>query len=234
MYINAFLVACGFGVFSMHAAAQAYSDTTKSKEIIYLLPDGSILEAKKLDSLEKAWGKVLFAHTKEDDEKGIVRLEKESDEIRQRLEDELARRKKAIASMLDKPAPDFELTDMQGNLWTLKKLRGKVVILNFWFTSCGPCIKEMPELNKLVQEYKDSNIVFLALTYNNAEQVKAFLAKRPFNYTQLPNSSELDKKYQISSWPTSMVIDKKGRVKMVVNSSPQIREELGAAINSVK
>ncbi|MEI9946749.1 MAG: TlpA disulfide reductase family protein [Chitinophagaceae bacterium] len=217
--------------------AQVSSDTAhSSRKIIYILPDGSILENNKLDSLYKAWGqdRVAVVHTKEDDEKGIIHLVRITDEMMQKSKADDDRSKEIFDAMLNKPAPDFTLTDLQGDRWSLKKLRGKIVVLNFWFTTCGPCIREMPELNKLVELYDNKNFVFLGLTYNNAEEARTFLEKRSFRYTLLPGSGKVDEKYRISSWPTSIVIDRNGYVKMIINSDPKIREKLEAVINSLK
>jgi peroxiredoxin len=209
---------------------------TEAQTITYLLPDGSVLAPGKLDSINKAWGadRVMMKHSAEDDEKGIMRLFRMTDEMKQKLDDQYNKERQSAEALLNKPAPDFELNDLQGNRWSLKDLRGKIVVLNFWFTSCPPCIQEMPELNKLVQEYGNKDVVFLGLTYNNAEQVNTFLQKRAFSYTQLPHSHEVDTRYQVSSWPTSIVIDQAGNVKKIVGSSPKIREELKAVIDALK
>ena len=237
MYLKSCLIIVALNISWMCAMAQVSSDTTRSTtQIIYLLPDGRVLANEKLDSLTKAWGKdrTRFRHNAEDDAKGIMHLVRLTDQMLQQLEEENNKSRKTVAAMLNKPAPDFELTDLQGNRWSLKDLRGKILVLNFWFASCAPCIKEMPELNELVRINDGKDVIFLALTFNNAEQVKTFLKKRIFNYHLIPNSHEVDKKYQVSSWPTSIIIDKNGHVKKVMNSSPKIREELEAVIVSLK
>ncbi|MBO9562096.1 MAG: TlpA family protein disulfide reductase [Niastella sp.] len=219
------------------AGAQTTGKTTyKMPQATLLLPDGRVLDPGKLDSLYKVWGdgRVSFMHSREDDEKGIVRVIRVTDEMIQQQLDREHKQKLAFAAMLDNPAPDFELKDMQGNRWSLQELRGKVVVLNFWFTSCAPCIQEMPALNKLVQSYNGKEVVFLALAFNDAKQVNTFLQTHSFNYTILPGSGEVDKKYNISSWPTSIVIDKEGNIKKIMNSSPKVREELEAVINTLK
>lgn len=221
----------------MHLNAQS-SATTKppARQTTYLLPDGRTLLPGKWDSLEQAWGKgrIMFQHTEEDDAKGIIHLVRQTDEIKQQQDEQKEKGLHVHDSMLNKPAPVFELTDMQGKRWKLVELRGKIVVLNFWFTNCGPCIREMPELNKLVQEYNQGDVVFLALTFDNATQVKAFLKTHSFNYMLLPASRAVDELYKISLWPTSMVICKKGNLKKVILSSTKIREELSVAINALR
>lgn len=216
--------------------AQLSPDTTRSKkQTTYLLPDGRAFSLAKWDSLEQAWGKgrITLQHTEKDDEKAIIHLVRLTDEMIQQTADRDRESEKALADLLDKPAPDFELKDMQGKQWSLKTLRGKIVVLNFWFTSCIPCIGEIPELNRLAKVYYTNDVVFLGLTFNNAEQVKLFLKNHSFDYVLLPNSHGVDEKYKISSWPTNIVIDKKGIIKKIIHSDPKIREELAATISSL-
>lgn len=206
-----------------------------SKQVNYVLPDGKVLPQEKQDSLEQAWGKgrIMFRHTAEEDAKGIIHLVRLTDEMKQQLEAQNEQRRQEFDAMRNKPAPDFTLTDLHGNSHSLRALRGKIVVLNFWFTSCAPCIREMPELNKLAKAYNSNEVVFWALTFNNGDQVRTFQKKRTFDYIILPNSYEVDQKFHISSWPTSMVIDQEGTIKFIIQSSPKIREELGNAIDAL-
>jgi peroxiredoxin len=229
-------MAASFCISSL-SMAQVLPGASQSPEqtITYLLPDGKVFAIEKLDSLNKAWGagRVTFKHSQEDDAKGIIHLVRVTDEMKRMADKRDAERTLASSALLNKPAAAFSLTDLQGNTWSLKRLRGKIVVLNFWFTSCAPCIQEMPKLNELVKTYEGKNVVFLALTFNSREQVKTFQKKRTFNYTLLPGSGEVDKKYQVGLWPTSIVIDQAGDVKMIMNSSPKVREEIASAINSL-
>lgn len=207
------------------------AEPISTEKTTFLLPDGKVFNIEKLDSLNGAWGKnrVLFKHNEEDDKNNIIWLVRQTDEMKQEME----RRKKTLSGMTNQTAPDFTLTDTKGKQWHLNELTDKVVVLNFWFTSCAPCIQEMPELNKLVDDFKNQNVVFLGLSYNSQEQVEKFLKNRQFKYTILTNSKEVDSQYKVSSWPTSMVIDKNGIIKFVTNASPKIREELTTVINSL-
>lgn len=216
-----------------NAGAQNSSGTMKLSELTLVLPNGTILPGEKFDSLEKAWGKgrISFRHSTTNDKKGIMHLIQVTDEMLQRSE---ATRTEALNKIINKPAPDFELIDLAGNKWSLASLKGKTVVLNFWSTSCGPCIQEMPELNKLVNSYPAGEVVFLALNPEDIAQTKSFLKKHSFQYTLLPNAKLMNEQFNIDSWPTSIVIDQKGIVKMIMGSSSTIREELEAAIEKVK
>ena len=220
---------------SLQLIAQGSPDTTQSpKQIRYVLPDGKVLALEKWDSLERAWGKgrVALGHSEEDDSNGIVHLVHLPNDGQQGQSNQTHAVDKIFNGMLNKPAPDFELSDMEGKQWSLRKLRGKVVVLNFWFTSCAPCIQEMPELNKLTEAYSPNEVVFLALTFNDEKKVDTFLTRRKFDFVILPNSREVDQQYNVHSWPTSMVIDKVGNIKRIVQSNPKIQEEITAAIDS--
>lgn len=109
-------------------------------------------------------------------------------------------------------ALDFIVTDLKGNTIKLSELKGKVVVLNFWFTKCGPCVQEMPSLNKLVDEFKDKDVVFLAITFNKKDIVEQFLKEKPFAYTIVPNANDVITMYGVKSYPTSIVINKKGEI----------------------
>jgi thiol-disulfide isomerase/thioredoxin len=134
--------------------------------------------------------------------------------------------KKSTGKAADKItiAPDFKGTDMQGRVVQLSALKGKVVVVNFWGTGCGPCIGEMPMLNKLVQKYKGSgNVVFLAITGDETERLKQFFKKRTFLYTVVNNGGKVSAAYDVESLPVHIVIGKNGEV---INRSTGAREDI--------
>lgn len=112
----------------------------------------------------------------------------------------------------DAAPPPFQVADLSGNHYNLNKLQGKVVVLNFWFIQCKPCIQEMPELNKLVKKYADQEVVFLALATNSVPDLKAFLKKRDFDYHIIPDSRAVAEAYGVEGYPTHVVINPKGAV----------------------
>jgi thiol-disulfide isomerase/thioredoxin len=73
---------------------------------------------------------------------------------------------------------DFTLTDLNGKIWTLKELRGKVVVVNFWATWCPPCRKEMPDLETLYKQFKDQGLVILAISDEDGSKVRPFVAEQ--------------------------------------------------------
>ncbi|AZQ43100.1 TlpA family protein disulfide reductase [Nonlabens ponticola] len=106
------------------------------------------------------------------------------------------------------PKP-FQITDMNGKVYTPESLRGKVVVINYWFIGCAPCEKEMPMLNQLVEKYEDKDVIFLALTPDKKEQVAKFLKKKDFDFNIIPDASQMITDYNVTGFPTHMLIDKK-------------------------
>lgn len=134
-------------------------------------------------------------------------------------------------SLLGRLAPGFELLGMDGQLCTLEKLKGKVVVLNFWFRNCKPCVNEMPTLNSIKERYDPSNVVFLALTFDTKDEVGDFLRTHAFSFKILPNAGLVANEYGIAAYPASMVIDRKGIVRFVQVGGPDIDKTLPSAID---
>lgn len=116
------------------------------------------------------------------------------------------------AFKLNEKAPDFIAFNMDGQSIKLSELQGKVVVLNFWFIKCGPCVQEMPELNTLKKQFYNEDVVFLAITFDTKENIQTFLKTHDFNYTILPKSSDVIQVNKVRSFPTNVVLDKNGIV----------------------
>lgn len=117
----------------------------------------------------------------------------------------------------DCKAPDFKLATIDGDTIELKKLKGKVVVLNFWFIECAPCIAEIPALNKLAEEYKSEEIVFIAPSRSTKKAiVDEFLPEHTFMFRIVPDCKNMTDLYKVYfGWPMTYVLDKKGKVKFV-------------------
>jgi len=111
-------------------------------------------------------------------------------------------------------APDFKLAGLDGKPLTLADSRGKVVLLNFWATWCGPCQAEIPDLIELQQKYKDQlQVIGLIVDEDDASVVKSVVAETRINYPVAMTSPEVRTQYGgIAALPTSFVLDTQGRV----------------------
>lgn len=92
-------------------------------------------------------------------------------------------------------APVFSGEALDGTVYDLNQLHGKVIVLTFWSTKCEICHSEIPKLNRVVERYKGKDVVFLALTMENQVKVEPYLKKNPFNFNILPNSFGVVLKY---------------------------------------
>ena len=111
-------------------------------------------------------------------------------------------------------APEFKLDGLDGKPLSLATARGKVVLLNFWATWCGPCRAEIPDLIALQQRYKDQlQIIGLTVDDDDASTIKQVVAEEHINYPVAMSSPEVRLQYGgISALPTSFVLDGQGRV----------------------
>jgi cytochrome c biogenesis protein CcmG, thiol:disulfide interchange protein DsbE len=104
---------------------------------------------------------------------------------------------------------------------SLENLKGKPTLINFWFTACKPCIEEIPLLNGLRNQFQDS-INFLAITYDPKAQVKRFLKKHPFEFTQITDAKDFTDKLQLKAYPVNVFLDKNGVVTKAEIGVPHI------------
>ena len=109
-------------------------------------------------------------------------------------------------------APDFTLNDLSGKKVMLSQFRGKVVVLNFWSIWCGPCLAEMPSLNKLYLEFKDRGLVVIAVAEDPAEKpVKSYVQEKGIAFLILiDKDKKVYFKYSLFGIPVTFLIDKKG------------------------
>jgi peroxiredoxin len=143
----------------------------------------------------------------------------------------------------DRRAPDFTLKDLNGNTVTLDSYKGKVVVLNFWSKSCGPCIEEMPDFAELAKILKDRpDVAVLAVSIDDGpEAVKPTLQTvlhepPPFTVLLDPDAKTVEGKFGTRLYPETWFIDKRGVIRarfdgarewnnpLVVNYIDQLRE----------
>ncbi|MHC4445597.1 MAG: redoxin domain-containing protein [Planctomycetota bacterium] len=125
----------------------------------------------------------------------------------------------AQLELINKPAPDFKGEDLEGKKLALSDFKGKVLLLDFWATWCGPCVMAMPHIQKVADKFKGKDVVVLGVNSDNIElkkQVGKLLDKRKITYRQLMDpDSKWSKEYKVRGIPCLVLIDKKGIVQDV-------------------
>lgn len=123
------------------------------------------------------------------------------------------------------PAAPFSVTDLAGNTYTLEELKGKVVVLNFWFIGCAPCRIEIPGLNEMVKHYDQEQVVFIAFALDGKEELKQFLAESPFDYQIVPEAFAQADAYKVQGYPTHVILDKRGNVRSTLTGGSAERHK---------
>lgn len=114
-----------------------------------------------------------------------------------------------------KPAPDFDTVDLKGNVWSLSKLKGQVVFLNFWATWCPPCREEMPSMQKLYAKLPKDKFTMIALfNKDNPTAVENFVAELGITFPILSDEHNFaGAKYGLAGLPETFIIDKQGVIR---------------------
>lgn len=115
----------------------------------------------------------------------------------------------------NKPAKDFQLQTIDGRTYKLSDLRGKVVMINFWATWCGPCAKEMPHLVKMYEKYKQRGFEILAISVDSKQdryKVPLFAEKHSLTFPVLYDQGVAEL-YGVEGYPTNIFIDRQGKVR---------------------
>jgi thiol-disulfide isomerase/thioredoxin len=138
-----------------------------------------------------------------------------------RAHDAFVKERDERLARIERPNPNEGLTDplmfslsrLDGSLFRLGDHRGKVIVMNFWATWCGPCLTEMPLFEKTLAKYKDDkDVVFLAITTDeDRELVEPFLKQHKFNLP-VAYAEYIDYHFTINSIPTTIILDRSGQV----------------------
>jgi thiol-disulfide isomerase/thioredoxin len=107
--------------------------------------------------------------------------------------------------------PDFDAVDITGKRWKMSELRDKILVLNFWFVECPPCIDEMPALNALQKEYASNpDVVFLSFANSKKDKIAKFLTTKTFTYSHIAEeqAAPMLKDWEVQGYPTNVVVNR--------------------------
>lgn len=109
-------------------------------------------------------------------------------------------------------APDFEVTTLDGNRFSLADHRGQVVLVNFWGTWCAPCQREMPLLQRAYERHA-ADLVVVGIAVNDTKSsVEDFVSRYRIGFPVALDDGRLAGFYLVSGFPTSVIVDREGRV----------------------
>ncbi len=115
--------------------------------------------------------------------------------------------------------PPFELTDLAGDTITAAALRGQVVMLNFWFTTCPPCLLEIPRLNQMARLFAGQDIAFLAFSPDDPATIRDFLEKHDFDFRIIPDAKTYIEQFG-REYPKNFFVDRAGKMRYTRGGIP--------------
>jgi thiol-disulfide isomerase/thioredoxin len=138
-------------------------------------------------------------------------------------------------AVIDKPSPDFSAVDLAGQKHTLKDYRGKILVLDFWYRGCGWCMRAMPQMKQVAEDFKDKPVVVLGMNTDRDNADAQFVVdKMKLNYSTLRIDFETAGKFKVQGFPSLLVIDGGGVVRVFDEGySPTLRADLDKKIKSL-
>lgn len=135
--------------------------------------------------------------------------------------------------MEGKPLPAFDFIDLNGEHYNPENTKGKILVLKCWFINCVACVKEFPELNKIVASYRNKeDVLFVSLASDPADNLKEFLKKRKFNYQVIPLMGDyMSDKLKITGYPTHIIVNKAGLISKVMEDAADLKNVLSKEVN---
>ena len=145
----------------------------------------------------------------------------------------IERSEQTVALAVGFKMPNIAVTRLDSSTIDLTALRGKPVVINWWQTFCGPCIREIPELNELVEKYADRDVEFLAIAHNEMADLTPFLEEHPFSYDIALGKDEAVQIFGYA-FPRHVILDGEGKVAYdVLGLSSNTVDQIDAVIGSL-
>jgi thiol-disulfide isomerase/thioredoxin len=205
-------------------AEKQYEELTERLELA-ADPEARVKEASEL------WSKARGEVTSEIVQQAIDRQIKQGESI----QNYLLQGAKDKLKVLGKAAANWDTTDLDGTPHRLADYAGKVVVLDFWYRGCGWCIRAMPQINQVAEDFAAEPVAILGMnTDSNVDDAKFVAEAMKLKYPSMRIDRELPKEYGVSGFPTLLVIDQAGVVRDIhVGYSPNLRETLTASIREL-
>lgn len=129
--------------------------------------------------------------------------------------------------MEGKKLPDYNFVDLTGKAHNKADTKGKLLVIKCWFITCKVCVEEFPELNELVDKYKNEKIEFVSLAFDKKDELVEFLETKEFKYPTIPEQKDyMAKKLKVKQYPTHLIVDSNGIIIKMVNNVKTLTSEL--------
>jgi thiol-disulfide isomerase/thioredoxin len=191
---------------------------------------GADIAKKKLESAVAALRTANKGLTHSGLKEALDARVKQHEQMAKYLVEDAARREKVVG----KPAEAFDTTDIDGKRVKLVDLKGKVVVLDFWYRGCGWCIKAMPQMNGLAEDFRGKPVAIFGMNTDRKEEDARFvIEKMALKYPTL-KAIGLPEKFGVQGFPTLIVIDQQGKVHdMHVGYTATLRQDVGRQIKAL-
>ena len=124
-----------------------------------------------------------------------------------------SRQARRSATFLGQPAHDFSLHDLKGRTFRLRDLRGKIVLLDFWASWCGPCRIDLPHIEALQREYSREELIVLGINSESAPLARSFMQQQGYSFPSLVDrGDEVSRLYEAALLPTIVIVDREGNI----------------------
>lgn len=138
--------------------------------------------------------------------------------------------------LVGKPAPEFELPLLAGQKFRLSASKGKVVVLDFWATWCGPCLQSLPQIETAAREFAAQGVELIAVNLEETpKQITSFIERHKLQLTvALDRDGVVGEKYGATAIPQTVIIDRDGKIaRLFIGGGPRIGETIREALTSV-